>query len=91
MRYWLATGLGLVLLFGASSPLLAQRTTGAIFGTVTDESGAILPGVTVTLKGAGVPGTPTAVTSGTGIYRFPNLPPGNYTLQRFSSSRGSRR
>lgn len=80
MRHWLATGFGLVLLLGATSSALAQRTTGAIFGTVTDESGAILPGVTVTLQGAAVPGTPTTVTTATGIYRFPNLPPGNYNL-----------
>jgi hypothetical protein len=80
MRHRLATGFGLVLLLALAPAALAQRTTGAIFGTVTDESGAILPGVTVTLQGAGVPGTPSTVTSGSGIYRFPNLPPGNYTL-----------
>jgi hypothetical protein len=47
---------------------------------VTDESGAVLPGVTVTLRGAGVPGAPTVVTSETGAYRFPALPPGTYDL-----------
>src|SRR5262252_5715930 len=81
MRHWLLRGFGLVLvLLGAASPAAAQRTTGAIFGTVTDESGAVLPGVTVTLQGAAVPGTPTVVTSSTGVYRFPSLPPGNYKL-----------
>lgn len=87
------TGHALVLLvlLGAATPALAQRTTGEIVGTVTDESGAILPGVTVTIRGSGVPGAPTVVTSETGAYRFPALPPGDYTveysLQGFSSLR----
>jgi hypothetical protein len=62
-------------------PVLAQRTTGEIIGRVTDASGAVLPGVTVTLRGAGVAGAPTAVTSDTGLYRFPVLPPGLYDLE----------
>ncbi len=33
------------------SPALAQQQTGEIFGKVTDQSGAVLPGVTVTLTG----------------------------------------
>src|SRR6185312_15952662 len=66
-------------------------TTGEIVGTVTDESGAVLPGVTVTIRGSGVPGAPTVVTSETGAYRFPALPPGEYsleyTIQGFASLR----
>jgi len=45
-----------VVLVGLSAPAYAQRTTGTIIGAVTDESGAVLPGVTVTLTGAGVAG-----------------------------------
>lgn len=59
---------------------LAQRTTGDLRGTVTDESGAILPGVTVTIRGRTIPGAPTTVTNESGIYRFPNLPPGTYDI-----------
>ncbi len=58
----------------------AQRTTGDIRGVITDESGAVLPGVTVTLKGPGVAGTPSTVTNEAGVYRFPNLPPGAYDV-----------
>ena len=58
----------------------AQTTTGDIRGVITDESGAILPGVTVTLRGRGVPGAPTTVTNESGLYRFPNLPPGTYDV-----------
>src|SRR3989454_780875 len=67
-----------VLLLAA--PALAQRTTGTIVGTVTDESGGVLPGVTVTLQGPLVAGLPTSVTGSDGAYRFPTVPPGEYTL-----------
>jgi outer membrane receptor protein involved in Fe transport len=69
-----------VVLVGLSAPAYAQRTTGTIIGAVTDESGAVLPGVTVTLTGAGVAGSPTSITSETGTYRFVSLPPGEYNL-----------
>lgn len=58
----------------------AQRTTGDIRGVITDESGAVLPGVTVTLRGPGVAGAPTTVSNAEGVYRFPNLPPGVYEV-----------
>lgn len=80
MRHGFTVGLCLVLLGSATSPASAQRTTGTISGTVTDESNSILPGVTVTLRSPAVPGTPTTVTGPTGNYRFPNLPPGSYSL-----------
>ena len=47
---------------------------------ITDQSGAVLPGVTVTVRGRGVPGAPTTVTNESGIYRFPSLPPGTYDI-----------
>ncbi len=58
----------------------AQQTTGNLRGVVTDESGAVLPGVTVTLRGRGVPGAPTSITNEQGVYRFPNLAPGTYDI-----------
>ena len=69
-----------IALVGLSAPAYAQRTTGSIVGTVTDESGAVLPGVTVTLSGAGVAGNPSTVTGENGTFRFPSLPPGEYNL-----------
>jgi hypothetical protein len=53
---------------------------GSIWGKVVDESGAVLPGVTVTISSASVLGTPTAVSNEQGIYRFPSLPPGDFKL-----------
>jgi hypothetical protein len=82
-------GLSLVLLVAVTIPAWAQRTTGEIIGKVTDESGAVLPGVTVTLRGAGVAGAPTAVTSETGVYRFPILPPGTYEVEYVLSGFGT--
>jgi hypothetical protein len=90
-RVVFARGLWLLVLIAIAAPALAQRTTGEIIGTVTDESGAILPGVTVTIRGAGVAGAPTVVTSEVGTYRFPALAPGDYsveyTLQGFGTLR----
>src|SRR5438093_11225718 len=77
----LRLGMCLLVLVAVTAPAWAQRTTGEIIGKVTDESGSVLPGVTVTLRGAGVAGTPTIVTSETGVYRFPVLPPGTYDLE----------
>jgi carboxypeptidase family protein/TonB-dependent receptor-like protein len=71
----------LILLAAIAAPAHAQRTTGEIIGTVSDESNAVLPGVTVTIRGAGVAGAPTVTTSEVGAYRFPALPPGDYDLE----------
>src|SRR5438046_10123192 len=79
-RVLVALGMAALLLFVAM-PAAAQRTPGEIIGKVVDESGSILPGVTVTLRGAGVAGAPTVVTSETGTYRFPVLPPGTYDVE----------
>jgi hypothetical protein len=59
---------------------LAQRTTGQIVGTVTDDTGAVLPGVGVTLKGDAIMGVQTATSNDKGYYRFAALPPGTYTV-----------
>ena len=59
----------------------AQQTTGVILGSVKDSTGAVMPGVTVTLTGVAVQRTPTSVTNEAGGYRFPSLPPGTYTLE----------
>lgn len=58
-----------------------SRETGAVTGTVTDESGAPLPGVTVTISGPSLMGTRTYITDARGVYRFPALPPGTYTIK----------
>jgi len=59
-------------------PALAQVQSGTIAGTVHDEQGAVLPGVTVSLSGPDRTGTFTTETDGR--FRFLNLPPGTYTI-----------
>src|SRR5262245_57800372 len=55
-------------------------STGTIQGRVTDPQGAALAGVTVTATSPSAMGAPTTVTSETGTYRFPALPPGTYSV-----------
>jgi outer membrane receptor protein involved in Fe transport len=80
-RRGLALGLSLALAGLVSSPAVSQETTGSIFGTVRDNSGAVLPGATVTLTGANVAGVRTAAADHRGQYRFLSLPPGSYDLE----------
>src|SRR6266568_4336777 len=61
-------------------PLFAQRVTGQLVGTITDDTGAALPGVSVTLKGPAIVGQQTTPTNERGFYRFAALPPGTYTV-----------
>lgn len=59
----------------------AQRLTGTIRGTVTDEEGMPLPGVTLELSSPVLlGGVHSQLTGKKGGYRFANLPPGTYTL-----------
>jgi Carboxypeptidase regulatory-like domain len=73
--------LALVALFAASTLATAQSQTGEIFGKATDASGAVLPGVTVTLTAPNLLQPLTAVTSDTGSYQFPRLEIGAYTVK----------
>ena len=70
----------MVLALLLSSPAFAQ-TTGSINGTITDNSGAILPGVRVTATSPALMGAQVAVTNEQGQYRFPSVPPGTYALK----------
>jgi hypothetical protein len=72
--------LAFALVLLATTYLHAQRTTGDMIGVVKDSSGAVLPGVTVSVTGPNIPRAQTAVTSETGSYRIANLPPGIYTV-----------
>src|SRR5438445_4634889 len=59
----------------------AQQQTGEIFGKATDQSGAVLPGVTVTLTAPHLLEPLIAITSETGTYQFPRLEIGTYTVR----------
>lgn len=85
MRFSLGWRLGfalvlVVLIFPAAAPLRAQVDTGAILGTVTDQSGAIISGATVTLKNEGTNATLTTLTEQDGTYKFTPLKIGAYMV-----------
>ena len=66
-------------LLAAPSDTVAQD--GRITGTVTDATGGVLPGVTITAAAPALAGGPRViVTDGTGQYAVAALPPGAYTL-----------
>ena len=78
-RIVLFVGTALVLGAGLAS---AQVQTGSITGTVTDASGAVLPGVNVTISSDRLIGGPqTQVTDTGGTYRFDRLSPGTYGVK----------
>ena len=84
MKRWFIGLLTVALATAIASSAMAQgggaSSTGTIQGRVTDAQGAVLPGVTVTATSPSALGAQTAVTSETGNYRFPALPPGVYTV-----------
>lgn len=75
------------LLLPLAAPAFAQLQTGDLYGTVVNEQGEPLPGVTVTLTGVGAP--QVQVSDENGQFRFLALYPGTYRLtaelQGFSS------
>jgi hypothetical protein len=78
---WLCGLVVLIVTFCAATPGAAQGTTGSVNGTLSDKTGAILPGVTITASGRAIMGTQTAVSNDQGQYRFPSLPPRPYKLE----------
>jgi hypothetical protein len=75
----LSSLLGLAL--AAAAPAFAQSLTGAITGRALDGSGAVLPGVDVSISSPAMIGGPrSAVTDAQGVYRFTQLPSGEYRV-----------
>jgi hypothetical protein len=60
--------------------LFGQANTGAIVGTVHDASGAVMAGVSVTIRNEGTNIGRTVMTSASGDYSAPLLPPGSYEV-----------
>ncbi len=59
----------------------AQQITGTIRGTVTDETGGVLPGVSVTARNTGTGATRDVITDDEGRYRLLQLAPGDYEVR----------
>ena len=72
--------LPLAVAFSAISAALPQTSTGTILGTVTDQSGGVLPGAKITVHNQGTNVARTVTTTNLGAYRFSLLPPGVYAV-----------
>ena len=69
-----------LVFFLAISFSYAQQLTGIIRGTVRDDTGEALPGITVEIQSpALIDGIKSAITTSSGVYLFRTLPPGTYT------------
>jgi hypothetical protein len=70
----------LLIAFAFSVPANAQTFRGTILGTVTDTSGAAIPGATVSVKNTGTGLLRTVTTDDDGNYSAPELPIGTYSV-----------
>lgn len=75
--------LAFLVSLAAALPAAAQSTAinGSIEGVISDESGAVLPGVTVTISNLDTGDTRVVVTNESGLYRAPLLPLGKYKVE----------
>src|SRR5712692_8869421 len=64
----------------AATSLLAQTFRGTVLGTVTDASGAVVPGAKIAVRNVNTGQERTTQTSGDGSYSVPELPTGTYTV-----------
>jgi len=72
---------GSALVLVLTSALALAQATAQLSGRVTDESGGVLPGVSVTVTQTDTGFTRSTVTDGSGTYVLPNLPIGPYRLE----------
>src|SRR5580658_2147714 len=70
-----------VTVIGAFHYGWSQEVTASVAGTITDQSGASVPGATVTATSQEQGLSYTDVTNDTGLYRIAQLPAGTYTLK----------
>lgn len=83
MRHLLKTALGTLVaiaVFAIPLTMNAQSTTGTIYGTVTDPSGAAIPGCTVRAVDTATGVAQTTITNESGAYTFATVEPGDYRV-----------
>src|SRR5262245_47763244 len=71
---------GLLVLLLAPATIDAQVAGGLIAGRVTDGSGAVIPNAQVVIRNTGTGGGANLLTNEEGVYRAPNLLPGQYEI-----------
>src|SRR5262245_1711541 len=74
--------LSLVVLIACSVPVFAQSESGSatIVGVARDQSGAVVPGATITARHAGTQAARVVVTDAEGRFALPALPVGTYSV-----------
>src|SRR3954470_23316221 len=65
----------------SSATLVAAQSTGSLQGTIEDSSGAVIPGVTISVTNVETGLARTVATDAEGVYVVAALPPGRYRLQ----------
>ena len=88
MRTFKLVLFSLVLVLGLTGISFGQETGGSIEGTVKDPSGAVVPGVSVTVNGTGQGAgyTRSVTTDDAGFFRVTQVPPGVYTVTTAATS-----
>ena len=69
------------LLLAVASDVSGQVLNGEIFGRVSDQTDAVLPGATITVAGPALIQPMTVVSAGSGAFQFPRVPIGTYNVR----------
>src|SRR5262245_48210298 len=72
---------GMIAILLSCASLVAQTTTGRIVGNVADESGAVIPGVEITVRNPATGTVRNAITNESGAFVVPLLPPAVYSVE----------
>ncbi len=80
LRGLVEVSLIVLVLLASGLPCAGQQVNATLTGTVTDASGAVVPAVTLTVKNENTGVVATTTSDAAGLYIFPSLPPGTYTL-----------
>src|SRR5882724_4074849 len=72
--------LGLLVVLALSAPVFGQSTYATVSGTVSDPSGAVLPGVSLTATNNATGVVSTVISNESGAYNLTSLLPGAYTV-----------
>jgi hypothetical protein len=81
MRLQVRLAVAFVLLCAPGVALAQRTTTGTVIGKIVDSSGAVLPGVNVSLQSPEALGQFSGLTDNQGQYRVTNLPPATYDVR----------
>src|SRR5262245_9282880 len=79
-RHLFCFAMGILLLSAFGGGTLAQTNSATLGGTVSDSSGALIPGVTITATNIGTNIVTSVVSNDSGTYQFASLQSGTYKL-----------